>query len=79
MLAKRTYKNQITIPKGVMKEFQSVEYFDVQVINKEIVLKPVFFHSAGEDLELIRTQMAKLGVTEKEIAEAVRWSRRQEM
>lgn len=76
MLAKRTYKNQITIPKAVMEAFSGVEYFDVQKRSGEIVLKPVAIDSRGEELERIRDKIAALGITEKDIEAAVRWARR---
>lgn len=76
MLAKRTYKNQVTIPKAVMEAFPGVEYFDVQRRNREIVLKPVAIRSMSDELEQIRDKIAALGVTEQDIEDAVRWARR---
>ena len=75
MLAKRTYKNQITIPQAVAKEFPGVEYFDVKRRGQEIVLKPVTFNTASENLERIRNKMSQIGITEKNVEEAVRWAR----
>ena len=75
MLAKRTYKNQITIPALVIKDFAGVEYFDVQKRGDEIVLKPVVV-SARQNLEEFRDKMEKLGITEKDIQDAVRWARK---
>ena len=37
MLAKRTYKNQITLPKDVLKDFPGVEYFDVSAKDGKIL------------------------------------------
>lgn len=74
MLAKRTYKNQITIPQDVIRDFPGVEYFDVQRRGQEIVLKPVALQ-ASENLDRVRAKMAKLGITGKDIEEAVRWAR----
>ena len=76
MLAKRTYKNQITIPKAVMEAFPGTEYFDVQRQDREIVLRPVTFRSGGGELERIRDKISALGITEREIEKAVRWARR---
>ena len=75
MLAKRTTKNQITIPKAVMEAFPGVEYFDVRRQDREIVLKPVAINSKAEELERIRDKIAALGITEREIEAAVRWAR----
>ena len=76
MLAKRTYKNQITIPKSVIEGFAGVEYFDVQKREQEIVLKPVLVRSGSEELEMIRRKIAKLGITEKDVEAAVNWARK---
>lgn len=75
MLAKRTYKNQITIPAGVIKDFEGVEYFDVQKRGQEIVLKPVTIN-VSSSLEQVREKIDQLGMTEKDINDAVRWARR---
>ncbi len=74
MLAKRTYKNQITIPQGVIKDFEGVEYFDVQKRGTEIVLTPVHVNPAN-DLEATRQKMTQLGIKEKDIEDAVYWAR----
>ncbi|MBI2082554.1 MAG: AbrB/MazE/SpoVT family DNA-binding domain-containing protein [Deltaproteobacteria bacterium] len=76
MLAKRTYKNQITIPKEALKGFEEIEYFDVFARGEEIVLRPVVIQSQGERLKRIRAKIRSLGLTEKDIDEAVRWARR---
>jgi len=76
MLAKKTYKNQITIPQVVIRGFPGVEYFDVQQRDQEIVLKPVKISSSSEDLEKIRKKIEDLGITEKDIDEAIRWARK---
>ena len=76
MLAKRTYKNQVTIPKAVMEAFPGVEYFDVQRRKEEIVLRPVVIGSRSEELERVRDKIAALGITERDIEAAVHWARR---
>ena len=42
MLAKKTTRNRITLPKTVISEFRDVEYFDVSTDGKTIVLRPFF-------------------------------------
>jgi len=76
MLAKRTYKNQITIPKAVMDAFPKVEYFDVERRQQTIVLRPVEVRPAGTALENIRAKVRALGLTDTDIEDAVRWARR---
>ena len=76
MLAKRTYKNQITLPQAIANLFPGVEYFDVQKRHEEIVLKPVRIGSADEELERIQKKIAKLGITQEDIDKAVLWARK---
>ncbi len=76
MLAKKTSKNQLTLPKEVVKEFPDTEYFDVTVKDRKIVLMPVKITPADMTLEGIRDKMAKLGITEGDVAEAVKWARK---
>jgi hypothetical protein len=41
MLAKKTTKNQITLPKKVVARFTGVEYFDVSTDGACIILRPL--------------------------------------
>lgn len=75
MLAKKTSKNQITLPKEVVKEFPDTEYFDVKVEARKIILMPVKITPADTTLEGVRDKLKKLGITEKDVAEAVTWAR----
>ena len=77
MLAKRTYKNQITIPQAVIAAFPGIEYFDVKRRDEEIVLIPVVVNSKDEELGRIRDKIKKLGIMEKDFDDAVRFARRQ--
>ena len=75
MLAKLTAKNQITLPRDVVKEFKGIVYFDAVVQDGRIVLEPVRIRPVAGNLQGIREKMRKLGVSEADVAEAVRWSR----
>jgi len=75
MLAKLTAKNQITLPRDIVKEFNGIEYFDAAVQGGRIVLEPVRIRPVAADLQGIRKKMKRLGLTEKDVAVAVRWSR----
>ncbi len=80
MLAKLTAKNQLTLPKDVIKDFPAAEYFDVIAEGGRIVLTPVQVSKAvdpDEKLRPIWDKMEKLGITEKDIKDAVKWARRQ--
>ncbi|HET6202507.1 MAG TPA: AbrB/MazE/SpoVT family DNA-binding domain-containing protein [Planctomycetota bacterium] len=75
-LAKLTSKNQLTLPRDVVREFPGVEYFEVRVRGEEIVLRPVTFAASGDLVEKARDHVAALGLTETDVEAAVRWARR---
>jgi hypothetical protein len=77
MLCKRTYKNQITFPKKVMEKFEGVDYFEADVIKGKIVLEPMKITSLSDSgLGKIRNKIAALGLTERDIEDAVAWARK---
>lgn len=76
MLAKKTSKNQITLPKRILEELPEAEYFDVSVRESKIVLKPVKIIPAGSGLAAVRKKIRSLGLTEKDVERAVRWARK---
>lgn len=71
MLAKRTSKNQITLPKAIANHFPGVEYFDIRQEDDQIVLTPIRAGAA----EKVRQKLEQLGITERDVKEAVDWSR----
>ena len=73
MLAKKTSKNQITIPKKIVDKLPEVTYFDVEWKGGVIVLKPVRVYPS--DLEQIRAKVKKLGISESTVEEAIKWAR----
>ncbi len=76
MLAKKTSKNQLTLPKEVAKSFPDTEYFDVSVKDRKIILMPVKITPADKTLDSVRDKLKKLGVTETDVTEAVAWARK---
>jgi len=54
MLAKKTSKNQLTLPRDIVKAFPDVEYFDVTADKNRILLVPVKITRADAALESIR-------------------------
>jgi len=70
MLAKRTSKNQITLPKPVIAHFPNVEYFDVREENGKIILMPLQPSRANE----VRSKLEALGIVETDVDEAIKWS-----
>lgn len=71
ILAKKTSKNQLTLPKEVVKEFPGVDYFTVRADSGRIILEP-FVQSRAE---LVRQKLADLGIDEQDVADAVAWAR----
>lgn len=77
MLCKKTYKNQITLPKKVMTQFEDYEYFDVKVSRGKIILEPVKMKPKNEILlEKVRDKIAALGITPQDIEDAIAWARK---
>ena len=76
MLAKKTSKNQITLPKEIVKVFPDAEYFDVSIRDNTIRLMPVKITPVQSTLESVREKIEKLGLAEKDVGEAIRWARR---
>lgn len=75
MLAKITSKNQITLPKAIVKQLPEVEYFEVSLRKGEVVLRPVEVSVPGERLKAVRAKIRALGLTEKSVEQAIRWAR----
>jgi hypothetical protein len=76
VLAKKTSKNQLTLPKEIADKFPGVDLFDATVKNNQIVLMPVKITPITSSLESIREKMAKLGINEKDVTDAVKWARK---
>jgi hypothetical protein len=76
MLAKKTSKNQLTLPKDIVKEFPDTVYFDVRVKGRKIVLTPVTISPEVDLLEEVRVKMQRLGIEENDVQEAIKWARR---
>ncbi len=74
MLAKLTSKNQLTLPKAVISGFGDVTYFDVSSERGRIVLTPVRVNRA----DAARAKLAEVGISEADVADAVKWARRGE-
>lgn len=71
MLAKKTVKNQITLPKAVISRFGNVEYFEVSAEGDSIILRPLRTSRADD----VRAKLAQLGIEEQDVTEAVNWAR----
>ena len=76
MLAKKTSKNQLTLPKEIVRRFPNVKYFDVRETEAGILLVPVRIAPDGTSLEAIREKMALLGIASGDVDEAMKWARK---
>ncbi len=72
MIAKKTSKNQLTLPKKAVERFPDVEYFDVRVDDVQITLVPV---RPGQ-LQQVQARLEQLGISDRDVREAVSWARR---
>jgi bifunctional DNA-binding transcriptional regulator/antitoxin component of YhaV-PrlF toxin-antitoxin module len=73
MLAKKTAKNQVTLPKALLARFGDVEYFDVSTDGECIILRPLQ-RSRAED---VRAKLAELGIEGPDVETAVSWTRKE--
>ena len=71
-IAKKTSKNQLTLPKAVAERFPGVDYFEVAAEEDRIVLRPVRLGAADE----VRERLAEAGIGPEDVAKAIAWARR---
>ena len=68
MLAKLSSHNSVTLPNSVIAEISGAESFEISVEDGRIILTPVRATRADE----VRAQIAELGLTEDDVAAAVK-------
>jgi len=73
MLAKITSKNQITIPKKIIEQFPATDYFDIDIKDGIVRMRPVKLYDT--DLDRIKDKINKLGLKPETVKEAVKWAR----
>ena len=72
MLAKKTSKNQITLPKKIIEHFPDIDYFDVSEEQGKIILLPLQYNQTDK----VREKLAQMGIVAEDIVDAVEWARR---
>ncbi|SDY05231.1 hypothetical protein SAMN05421644_12627 [Allochromatium warmingii] len=72
MLAKRTRKNQITLPKTIVQSVGEADYYDIAVQEGKIVLTPVRLQRT----EAVWAKLDALGITPDDVDEAIAWARK---
>ena len=75
MLAKKTSKNQVTLPKAIVRQLPDADYFDVSLRDGEVVLRPLVISTPGERLKAVREKIRSLGLAEEDVEGAIRWAR----
>ena len=65
MLAKKTVKNQITLPKAIVERLPNTDYFEVSLRGEEILLRPVVIESKRAKLDRIRKKIRASGANGK--------------
>jgi hypothetical protein len=71
VLAKKTSKNRITLPKAIVSDFPDVDYFEVSSKNGRIVLMPVLPKQADQ----VRDKLEALGIGERDVENAIKSAR----
>lgn len=71
VVAKRTSKNQLTLPKAVVEQAGQADYYDVTFDSGRIVLTPL--HPGGA--RAVRARLQELGIREADVSDAVTWAR----
>ena len=71
MLAKRTSKNQLTLPKAAVEAVGGADYFDIELRAGQLVLTPVRIQRA----DAVRAKLAELELDDNDLAAAVAWAR----
>jgi cysteinyl-tRNA synthetase len=72
MLAKRTTKNQLTLPKAVVAATGEADYYDVSTDNGRIILTPLRIQRA----DALRAKLAELGIKQDDVKDAIKWARK---
>ncbi len=72
MLAKRTCKNQLTLPKAVVAATGEADYYDVSTENGRIILTPLRILRA----DALRSKLTELGLTSSDVTDAIEWARK---
>jgi hypothetical protein len=74
MLAKRTTKNQLTLPKAIVQATGDADYYDVSAENGRIILTPLRIQRA----DAVRSKLAELGITQDDVKDAIAWARKKQ-
>lgn len=68
-------KNQSEMPKDISPGSVLKEQHEVEPISDGVVVSPEQIQKHSDDVDAIRLKLEKLGITEADIADAVKWAR----
>ena len=75
MLAKKTSKNQVTLPKKALQEIPDTDYFDVTTKDGVLILRPVTVTEPGSHVTAVRRKIKELGIEPNDVERAIAWAR----
>ena len=75
MLAKKTSKNQVTLPKKALQDIPETDYFDITAQGGALILRPVTVGDPGFRLAVVRQNIKDLGIVPKDLDRAIAWAR----
>lgn len=75
MLAKKTSKNQVTLPKKALQDIPETDYFDITAQGGVLILRPVTVGDPGSRLAAVRQKIKDLGFVPKDLDRAIAWAR----
>jgi hypothetical protein len=75
MLAKKTSKNQVTLPKKALQDIPETDYFDITAQGGVLILRPVTMGDPGSRLAVVRQKVKDLGIMPKDLDRAIAWAR----
>lgn len=73
MLAKKTSKNQLTLPKTALQDIPATDYFDITTKDGVLVLRPVIMTESR--LIAVRRKIKELGLEPGDVDRAIAWAR----
>ena len=74
MLAKKTSKNQVTLPKKALQDIPETDYFDVTAKGGVLILRPVTMAEPGSRHTAVRQKIKELGIEMKDVDRAIAWA-----
>ena len=66
MLAKKTSKNQVALPKKALQDISETDYFDITAQGGVLILRPATVDDPGSRLAVVRQNSKDLGIVPKD-------------